>query len=142
MYFKNTAHTLFIVQNISCYVSTLPHWNSIFPHPALIPCFNWTIHHGGTTPSPNAVFSLTSFIPGHYRFPSLKHPPSRRPWPTRLRLGAVTSLPGMTFSPSGDLKFSSRFCVEPLDSSLRPPRPIIICLGLTGDHCLLSLGSS
>lgn len=50
---------------------------------------------------------------------------------------------GVTFRLSDNfLKFSSRFCLEPLDSFLRPPRPIIIWLGLSGDHCLLSLGSS
>lgn len=48
---------------------------------------------------------------------------------------------GMTFSLSSNLKFSSRFLVELLDSFLRPSRPIIIWLGLSRDHCLLSLGS-
>lgn len=40
---------------------------------------------------------------------------------------------GMTILLSGNLKFSCRFCVEPLDSFLRPPQ-LIIWLGLTASH--------
>ena len=68
---------------------------------------------------------------------------SQWPQPTPFSVWGSNQPAGVTFRLSDNfLKFSSRFCLEPLDSFLRPPRPIIIWLGLSGDHCLLSLGSS
>lgn len=84
---------------------------------------------------------ITYFIPRHYYFSFFRHPLSQRPRPTPLCLGQHQSA-GMTFRLSSNLIFSSRFCAELLDAFPRPPQPIIICLGLSGDHCLLSLGSS
>lgn len=110
-------------------------------HPSLMSFFNWNIYYGFQKPKAVSLrhewlilfLIITISLSSNTLSPSGPGSP-HSVWGRKQPAGR-------TFGLSSNFQFSSRFCVEPLDSFLRPPRPIIICLGLSGDHCLLSLGS-